>query len=348
MGDRLRDDRRWNVSDGSKIEWCTSTWTIAVGCTRVDARCEHCYAIPFVHRKLHASHEGLTKLRGKDAARPGVDWNGIVRTLPERLADPLRWKKPRRIFVGSMTDLFHPAIPFEYIAAVFGVMAACPHHTFLVLTKRPERAREFFAWVTTADQLALMHGLDDGRGTWWTARAMEHAVSLAWRIPRGPWPLPNVHIGVSVSDQTTADGAIPVLLELPAAVRWVSYEPALGPVVFDCERGWLCCGMDDRGGPHIDTIVVGGESGPSARPFHIEWARDVISQCRDTNCKVYVKQMGSQTICMECNGTGRGDGPGGYCWGCGGATNAVQRLSDRKGGDMSEWPSDLRIREWAR
>lgn len=322
------------MSDGSSIEWCDATWTIAVGCSRVDHRCDHCYAIPFVHRNLHASHEGLTKLRGKDAARPGVDWNGTVRTLSERLADPLRWRKPRRVFVGSMTDLFHHKIPLEYIAAVFGVMAACPQHCFLVLTKRPARARMFFTWlqmrriqdgcVACSTQLVL----------WSEARKL--VPSIPSSTPPIPWPLPNVEIGVSVSDQATADAAIPELLELPARRRWVSYEPALGPVDFRLDA--LEGGTTGHGqmlmsrGDMLHTIVVGGESGPGARPFCIEWARDVLRQVQGTRCRVFVKQLGASPWLP----LPRPD-----------AVRAELTLRDRKGGDMAEWPADLRVREWA-
>jgi protein gp37 len=333
------------MSDGTSIEWADATWTIAVGCTRVDHRCENCYAISFVHRKLHASHEGLTKIRPKDAKRPGVDWNGTVRTLPERLSDPLRWRKPRRVFVGSMTDLFHPAIPFEYIAAVFGVMAATPRHTYLLLTKRPERAREFFAWVEKRARDGLSIFPDDPPawriGQMISVAARKSGTTVA--NADAAWPLPNVHLGVSVSDQATADDAIPALLECPAHVRWVSYEPALGPIDFHAiqipgEREGLRFSAlqhqhDDRFGSSerlIDTIVIGGESGPHARPFRTDWARDVIRQVHDTPCRAYVKQLGSKPEALDDSGI-----------------PLPLHLVDRKGGDMAEWATDLRVREWA-
>lgn len=283
------------MSDGSSIEWCDATWTPVVGCTRVSAGCDNCYAINTVHR--FRKSDGLTKLRPKSAARPGLDWTGKVLLQPERLADPLRWRKPRRVFVCSQADLFHDQVPFKFIARVFGVMSECRQHTMIVLTKRIERAREFLAWLDP------------------------------------PSALPNVHIGVSVEDQATADERIPVLLKVPAAVRWVSYEPALGPVTFDKDRGWLSCGVDDVGGPHVDWIVVGGESGPRARPFHVEWALSTIEQCRDTGARAFVKQLGTsprQGVPVEdIHGTTR-----------------IVKLADYAGGDMSEWPADLRVREF--
>jgi protein gp37 len=319
------------MSDGSSIEWCHATWTIAVGCTRVSAGCDNCYAISFVHRGLHETHRGLTKLRSKDAARPGVDWNGTVRTLPERLSDPLKWKKPRRVFVGSITDLFHPSIPFEYIAAVFGVMAACPQHTFLVLTKRPERARAFFDHIFGLENCAETVAWEGERhGVVWDARGSE-----AFRYPPHEplnlanrrafeWPLPNVQLGTSVEDQATADARIPELLQCPAAVHWVSLEPQLEYVVLakrmqSGNRTWMNALY------HLGWLVVGGESGPGARPFHVEWARSLLEQARGLDTKVFVKQLGAHPQWND-------------------PRDAVF-TDDRKGGTMEDWPIDLRVRE---
>lgn len=334
------------MSDGSSIQWCDATWTIAVGCTRASSGCDNCYAATFVHRALHETHRGLTKIRPKNAARPGVDWTGEVRTLPHRLVDPLRWVKPRRVFVGSMTDLFHYAVPFEYVAAVFGVMAACPQHTFLVLTKRPERAREFFVWmdhraraearVTSAScfAAALNAGAD--------VNAPPPGVSRtrwSYEMPPNPaWPLPNVHLGVSVEDQRTADERIPVLLELPAALRWVSYEPALGlvdfkrigsdPLSITLPLAGLTWRMAKDGvrlcEPHkrVGWVVVGGESGPRARPFMIEWASAVVEQCREAGTPVFVKQLGSDPSLPLSRPT---------------EVRRELTLRDYAGGDMDEW-----------
>ncbi len=234
----------------------------------------------------------------------------------------MKWRKPRRVFVCSLADLFHPKVPFEHIAAVYGVMSSCPQHTFLVLTKRSERAREFFEWAAK---------------TWPTSGPTHTALQreclrLATGWPDGEvlpelWPLRNVHLGVSVSDQATAEADIPALIDCPAVVRWVSYEPALGPIDFT-RQGWLCCGAGDRGGPHVDWIVVGGESGPGARPFDIEWARDVVRQCRGTGTRVFVKQLGSKPFDQV--------GP---------IRRTFEEFEDSKGGDIEEWPADLRIRE---
>jgi protein gp37 len=320
------------MSDGSDIEWCDATWQPTLGCTRVSPGCDNCYAMKLVHRGLCEAHRGLTKLRPKNASRPGVDWNGTVRLQPGSLAIPLRWKKPRRVFVDSLSDLFHDEVPFEYIAAVFGVMAACPQHTFLVLTKRPARALEFFAWL--AERGDGVHGprMEPDYVCWL------HSEKHTGPFARTAWPLPNVHLGTSVEDQQRADERIPLLLQCPAALHWVSAEPLLGPVTL---AKLMHTGADDhdRIGRktwanamyHLGWVVVGGESGPGARPFDVAWARSLIEQARGLPTRVFVKQLGARPY---------GDATTIY-----GDQQRVTTLADRKGGDMAEWPDDLRVRE---
>jgi protein gp37 len=321
----------------SKIEWCDKTWNPVVGCSRVSAGCDHCYAMGVAHRAMQPAHEGLTKLRGKEAKRPGVDWNGAVRCLPERLGEPLRWRKPRRVFVNSMSDLFHEAAPFRFAAAVFGVMAACPQHTFIVLTKRPERAREFFAYI---ERLSAARDWHDGEN--WppqlsvvqSAATEEMGDGMMW-CHQDRWPLPNVILGVSVEDQATADERIPILLETPAAVRCVSYEPALGPVSWwPFLRGDVrdVC-LDILAGAPVDTpgldwVIVGGESGHGARPFHIDWARTTVQECRAAGVPCFVKQFGAWPI-ESIHGS-----------------KVRVTLQDRKGKDMDEWEDGLRVRQF--
>ena len=318
------------------IEWTRSpdgtegkTWNPVVGCSRVSAGCEHCYAERVAHRGMTEAHRGLTVL-GKHGPR----WTGEVRCLPERLDEPLRWRKPRRVFVNSMSDLFHEKVPFEYIAAVFGVMAAVRRHTFQVLTKRPARAAEFFAWLRSEHSAQV----------WKEARKYPSHNGY----PPLTWPLRNVWLGVSVEDQATADERIPVLLTLPAAVRWVSYEPALGPVnwrwvgAYGLEQDVLRFGALPRDGwvRGLDWIVVGGESGPGARPFDLAWARSTIAQCRAAGVPVFVKQLGARPM-----GPLRGLGGEPLDTAGGMPARVGLRLRDRKGGDPSEWPEDLRVRE---
>ncbi len=327
------------------IEWTEKVWNPVVGCSRVSAGCEHCYAERVAHRQMQSAHEGLTVL-GKHGPR----WNGTVRTLPERLEQPLRWRKPRRIFVNSMSDLFHEAVPFEFVAAVFGVMAACPQHTFQVLTKRLERAREFVAWFGAEAELYGPHAvLHVALGAYFNAvhipsgggLACERVCEMGWDLE---WPLPNVHLGVSCEDQATADERIPILLELPAAVRWVSLEPMLGAVnlqqlVHRFRGNTRTRGVDalfPSFGPRLDWVVIGGESGPGARPFDLAWARSVTEQCERAGVPVFVKQLGAHPVNSACiDGVSRPPG-------------VPVPLRDRKGGDMSEWPADLRVREFPR
>lgn len=356
----------------TSIEWCDETWNPVVGCSRVSAGCEHCYAEGVAHRGMSPHHRGLTVLapHGK-----GPRWTGEVRFVEEALAKPLGWRKPRRVFVNSMSDLFHEGVTNEQIAAVFGIMAACPQHTFQVLTKRPERACAWFEAM--GDCRGFMHG-PIGK-VWEKFEALDAALAaLAWNgiaardlILNGApqtigdacsivsWPLPNVWLGVSVEDQRTADERIPVLLDTPAAVRWVSQEPQIGPVTY--RHSWLSgactsCGMpyqpgdyrwDDEStdhyrpggqehcgarGPRLDWIVVGGESGPGARPFDLAWARSTIAQCRAASVRCFVKQLGAWPIFSALFA----DAP----------RQGHERLRDRKGGDWSEWPEDVRVREW--
>lgn len=313
------------------IEWTDTVWNPVLGCSRVSAGCQNCYAERFAHRGLTERHRGLTVMGSK-----GPRWTGEVRLVPEVLGTPLKWRKPRRVFVNSMSDLFHEGVPFEFVAAVFGVMAAAPQHTFQVLTKRPKRMREFFEW---APNLIEMAGLADEL----IAKSVGMPGQLARRLyghfddesgdTNVPWPLPNVWLGVSVEDQTTADERIPLLLECPAAVRWVSYEPALGQVDFTrltWGNGDFCNALvrdSYRGGldsERLDWIVVGGESGPGARPFDLAWAQSVIRQCAEAGVPAFFKQAGSHPV----------------------ADGTRLRLRDRKGGDLSELPAEFNVREW--
>lgn len=356
----------------SQIQWTEKTWNPIVGCRRVSAGCENCYAEREVHRRasIVPQHAGLTVV-GKN----GVRWNGEYNLAEHRLDEPLRRKKPTTYFVNSLSDLFFEPLPFELIAAIFGVMAACPQHTFQVLTKRPARAVEFFAWLRalpqTPEQACLWRGHDR------TECRHEAAFAVA-----ASWPLPNVHLGVSVENQATADERIPLLLKCPAALRWVSYEPALGPVDFGVWIGpWTCCngcgsacptdhdlclscGRDDAittwgdaqrrrwlsgeryagkghsdllSGPPLGWIVVGGESGNRARPFDLAWARSTIEQCKAAGVPVFVKQLGAKPLTTV--GTDHAIALSGV------PTLERLKLQSRKGDDMDEWPEDLRVRE---
>jgi protein gp37 len=264
------------MGDKSKIEWTDATWNTAYGCTRASEGCDNCYAVK-VTQRLAGQHEAARGL-----VNPGKKhFNGVVRRMLDRLDQPLRWKRPRRIFVNSLSDLFHPNVPFGFIDKVFAVMALCPQHTFQVLTKRPERQREYLsqggiagAWVGEMELMGLPFISPD---------------ALADEVP-----LPNVWLGTSVENQETADERVPHLLQTPAAVRWLSMEPLLGPV--DLAGTWGYPGSADtetlESWP-IHWVVAGGESGPKARPMHPYWVRSIRDQCQAAGVPFLFKQWGA-------------------------------------------------------
>lgn len=317
---------------GGGITWTDQTWNCVRGCSVVSAGCKNCYAAAVASRFSGPGlpYEGLAK-DGK--------WTGKVRLVPEHLADPLRWTKPRRIFVNSMSDLFHEGLSDKEIAAVFGVMASAPQHTFQVLTKRPQRMLDWFRWLDSFHDPEIK---DDMRHARCWAYALNYGITDK-AGPRASFPLKNVWLGVSVEDQKTADERIPLLLQTPAAVRFVSYEPALGPVNFRTTASVphppyglrSTNALAETSGLH--WIIIGGESGPHARPFDVAWARSVVEDCSRSTVKCFVKQLGERPIQHT------PDHPG--CFSC---RDVQLKLNDRKGGDMAEWPEDLRIREFPR
>lgn len=252
------------MGDKSSIEWTEATWNPVAGCSIISPGCTNCYAMKMAARIEamdatlgHVPHyRGLTK-----RTKAGAVWTGKMAVAPDSILTlPLRWKRPRRIFVNSMSDLFHEGVADETIDRVFAVMALAPHHTFQVLTKRAERMMGYMAGNAVRDS-ALAAG--------------------------SPWPLPNVWLGVSAEDQRRAEERIPHLLATPAAVRWVSAEPLLGPLRLD---GWL------RSKPHdvtLDWLVAGGESGPGARPPHPDWFRSLRDQCAAAGVPYFFKQWGN-------------------------------------------------------
>jgi protein gp37 len=245
----------------TKIEWATDVWNPVVGCKAVSPGCDHCYAARLVSGRLKhlPAYAGL--------AEGGV-FNGEVRCLPERLLDPITWRKPRRIFVNSMSDLFHPAIERQFQAAVFAVMAATPRHTYQILTKRPQPAEHILrddwsdfssSFQTEIDEEGFKLGLGE--------------LETGWR-----WPLPNVWLGTSIESDAYTSRA-DHLRETPAAVRFLSLEPLLGPLP----------SLDLTG---IGWVIAGGESGPGARPMHPAWVRDIRDRCVAASIPFLFKQWG--------------------------------------------------------
>lgn len=329
------------------IAWTDATWNPTRGCSRVSEGCGSargggCYA---ERQAARFAGPGGPYARLVRVGKQGPRWTGDVRLVPEMLDAPLRWRKPRRVFVDSMSDLFHEKLSNEDIAAIFGVMACSPRHTYQILTKRAERMRAWFNWAA------------GGRHVWTAAQAV--VKPRGWQGAAPGWPLPHVWLGVSVEDQQRADERIPHLLDTPAAVRFVSYEPALGPVDF---TPWLGPrtgfrsdgpGVDDLDDvdtrPGIDWLIVGGESGPGARPFDLAWARAAIAQCRAAGAACFVKQLGARPLFLD------EDQPDespkcrcreAFCPHLVPTKWTRLHLRDRNGSDPDEWPEDLRVREW--
>ena len=277
------------MADKTSIEWSDATWSIITGCTRVSRGCGGpdgggCYAERLAATRLrnHPSRAGLTDANGR--------WNGKVRFNADWLAQPLRYSKPRKIFACAHSDLFHEAVPDEWIDQVFAVMALAGQHVFQVLTKRPERMREYVLGDLAASRIHeviygwLLHGKPGPEGFRFSRQARWDCSRRAdrWQ-PQFSWPLPNVWLGVSAEDQPTADERMPILLETPAAVRWLSAEPLLGPLEID----------DHLAG--LDWVVAGGESGPRARPMDPAWARSLRNQCICALVSFFFKQWGGRT-----------------------------------------------------
>lgn len=308
------------MSDQTGIEWTDATWNPIRGCSRVSAGCMHCYAERQAIRQIKSGYAGLIQRTSH-----GPAWTGEVRLVPELLDAPLRWRSPRRVFVNSMSDLFHEKVSDAAIERILTVTIHAKAHTFQILTKRPERMR---------------------------------SVMQRWADMNGR-PQPNLWLGVSVEDQATADERIPLLLETPAAVRFVSYEPALGPVDFD--PLWLRASPSSAfqsgrvtpempawtriGAYALDWVIVGGESGPKARPCDVAWIRTAVEQCKAADVACFVKQLGARPMhsLRACDGF-TDDGQRTYA----DLPPAQMELADRKGGDPAEWPADLRVREMPR
>ena len=254
------------MGDKTGIEWTDATWNPVTGCTKVSPGCDHCYAEAIAER-----------FRGKQGHyyEGGFD----IQLRPKMLGLPLsrKWEAPRRIFVNSMSDLFHALVPDDYIARVFAVMALAPQHTFQVLTKRHGRMRSLLTssdfHTAVAEQMLAM--------------TPEEALSDVGDV----LPLPNVWLGVSVEDQQRAELRIPALWETPAAVRWISAEPLLGGMEL-LSNGLLARDEFDRG---IDWVVVGGESGHGARPMHPWWVKSLRAQCFQVEVPFLFKQWGDWT-----------------------------------------------------
>lgn len=328
------------MADKSSIEWTDATWNPIVGCSILTPGCTHCYAMGMAARieamtaalqakgQTGAPHYAGTtkKVNGKAV------WTGKLAMAPDHiLLEPLTWRAPRRIFVNSMGDLFHEDVPDAWIDKVFAIMALSPQHTFQVLTKRAKRMREYLSNPAVVRRIYELSCdlVIDGRlqVVLRVPGIADPRLAPSWpRVHLGAWPLPNVWLGVSAERQQEADERIPELLTTPAAVRFVSAEPLLGPIDFleadPFAFGTLTVSLPKRderepkpdigfsdeatiggivsalGGSMahrsgIDWIIVGGESGPNARPMHPDWARNIRDDCADSAVPFFFKQWGA-------------------------------------------------------
>ncbi|MGR3452505.1 phage Gp37/Gp68 family protein [Pseudooceanicola sp.] len=311
------------MAEHSTIEWTDATWNVVTGCTLILDGCRHCYAAELAATRLknHPSRTGVARRNAAGEAK----FTGEVRFNEQWLDQPLRWSRPRKIFVCAHGDLFHESVPDHWIDRVFAVMALARQHTFQVLTKRPERARAYLqrlpdrqqgerSWPVNPLEEAA-HDVFENMGF-----DGDPAATIAYEAVQD-WPLPNVWLGTSVEDQDTADARIPELLAAPAAVRFVSAEPLLGPVDLtghlwgraepcpDCPRDADCdCGTVPRhmlgAEPDIAWVIAGGESGRYARPPNPQWFRDLRDQCRDAGVAFFFKQWGEWVSVSEVEGDG--------------------------------------------
>lgn len=302
------------MSGKTKIEWATDQWNPVTGCTKVSQGCKHCYA--------EREWARLSAPRPKPNIYTGREFTD-VKCHPEKLVIPWRWTKPRRIFVNSMSDLFHESVPFEFIASVFAIMGVTTRHTYQVLTKRPERMLEFFKWVHEevgpesfcADERIFDHFPKDI--PWEGMNAYGHGYDNC-----GPhYPYKNVWLGVSAEDHETFNERWRILAKVPAAVRWFSLEPLIGRIDM-CEAlgmWWnqtMRCfeSSGSKFNPHgFGWVVVGGESGPYSRETHLEWCESLRDQCKAAGVPFFMKQL---------------------------TNDAGRKIS------MEKWPEGLRIREY--
>jgi protein gp37 len=281
------------MGDKSKIEWTEATWNPIVGCSVVSPGCVNCYAMKMaarIEKMTPGSHYAGTT----QPSRAGAVWTGKVALAPDRvLTAPLRWKRPRKIFVNSMGDLFHESVPDAWIDRVFAVMQRARRHTFQILTKQSARMRAYMSALYADADSENRRWFD--RGSCWPLGNRDEMARSAVA------PFPNVWLGVSAEDQARADERVPDLLATPAAVRFVSAEPLLGEIDFrnikpvDRYEIDALTGYDfDQGtvGVRLDWIIVGGESGPHARPMHPGWSRSILAQCEAANGDFFKKQWG--------------------------------------------------------
>lgn len=297
------------------IQWTDETWNAITGCKQVSPGCANCYA-KVEHDRRHKAHRA-----GKQVAPQYAEPFEVVQLHPDRLDAPLRRRKPTRYFVTSGADPFHEDVPDGFIDKMFAVMAMAPRHTFQLLTKRPLRMRDYLLDEGLLDRIHdAIRAIRQQVGS-----RLGHNDHVA-----GRWPMRHVWLGTSVENQRWANERIQLLRQTPAAVIFLSCEPLLGS---------LELGLDDEGRA-IDWVIVGGESGREARPCDVHALTDVVAQCGLSGVPCFVKQIGSRPVTPDlthwrCPATLLPDSSG-----------YALKLRDSHGGDMAEWPEELRVREF--
>lgn len=297
----------------TKIPWTNETWNFQGGCTPVSPGCLNCAAARSAEDCT--KHWGNKKYEGLTA---NGKWTGELRFFPEELEKPLHWKKPRMVFPAFMSDLFHESVPFKWLAKVLAVMLLSPQHQFQILTKRPERMKEFFQWIIDESNrqrfineeafimdLAKINAsqkkLKEANQFWESNYSQKDRGMLDSPVP---YPYPNLWLGVTAENQEQADKRIPILLQVPAAKRWISIELCSEEIVLPKMEEWQNCITCDGGCEKhpicatgtrlnhlINWIIVGCESGPKRRPCKPEWIKSIINQCKASDVSVFVKQI---------------------------------------------------------
>lgn len=272
----------------SKIEWTEQTWNPIVGCSLASPGCTNCYAMKMAGRLEAMAHKGNARLKHykgtTQKTKSGFAWTGKIGFNEDALLKPLKRKKPTIYFVNSMSDLFHPDVSDEIRDQIFAIMALCPQHTFQILTKRPDIMREYITSINTQNIISIA-GEFDLEGCF--------RLDIDYKIGKIQiFPLPNVWLGTSVENQKYAEQRIPDLLATPAAVRFLSCEPLIGPIDFAYCKDGLPDNMWESPLEDIDWVIVGGESGKGARAMHRDWARTIRDQCAAIGTDFYFKQWG--------------------------------------------------------
>ena len=268
------------------IAWTDETINPIVGCSRVAGSpgCERCYA---------ATAAKTARLQQFPQYQKVAKWNGTVEFVEKQLEKPYEWKKSKKIFICSMADIFHENVPFKWVEEIFYMIENCPQHTFQILTKRPERMIEFFDW--------------------YIARNSDHSVELQWTMPDNIW------LGVSCENQAMADKRIPLLMQIPAKVRFLSCEPLLEPINLskflpiewsEIAEDWIESwpGIGSYSTDYPNWIIVGLESGSNARRCDLQAVHSIINQCQTAKVKVFCKQLG--TVWAKESGTYKQDRKG--------------------------------------